>query len=74
MEVTHRTILQFVVACFISVSTAKVISGDKSIRTRSGAPCASCSMRQATAPHVGKTMQPEQSVVPFQLIQRGGVR
>ena len=35
-------------ACFMSLSTAKVISGVRSIRTRSGAPCVICSIRHAT--------------------------
>ena len=35
---------------------------------------ASQAFARLTAPHVGKTTQPEQSVAPFQLIRRGGAR
>ena len=55
---TQRTIRVLVMACFISLSTAKVISGVRSIRTRSGAPWATWSITPATVVQVGSSSKP----------------
>jgi hypothetical protein len=58
MELTQSTILLCVMACFMSLSTAKEISGVKSIRTRSGEPIDICSIRLLTDPQVGSSSKP----------------
>src|ERR1035437_8923027 len=58
MEFTHSTILQLIMACFSSFSTAKVTSGVRSISTSSGEPWAICSTSDATLPQVGSRSKP----------------
>jgi hypothetical protein len=58
IEFTQSTIRERFMACFMSLSTAKVISAVRSMSTRSGVPLVIWSIREARVSLVGKSSNP----------------